>query len=127
MTGSFDSSGCPTVEIEISGPLGNKTRFTALMDTGFSGFLSLPLLNAFPIGLILHGTMSVVLADGSTHAKLTCLGAIHFDGETQSGIIIIEPQGDGLLVGMEFLRKFGRQLIVDPASNRIEFVPTTPL
>ena len=33
VTGSFDSAGCPTIDIEISGPLGHKHQFTAMVDT----------------------------------------------------------------------------------------------
>lgn len=103
-----------------------------MVDTGFSGFLLLPILNAFPIGLLLQGTMPITLADGSNQTKLTCLGVIHFDGAEQIGIIIIEWQNTDVLVGMEFLRRFKKQLRVDPTNNLVEIVdapvlpPPTP-
>jgi predicted aspartyl protease len=78
--GSFNSSGSPTIDISVSGPLTTPIEFTAIMDTGFTGFLLLPILQAFPVGLVLHGTVPISLADGSTQTKLTCLGTIHFDG-----------------------------------------------
>jgi predicted aspartyl protease len=121
VTGSFNSSGSPTVEISVSGPLTNPTAFTAIMDTGFTGFLLLPILQAFPVGLILQGTVPISLADGSTQTKLTCLGMLHFDGETQTGLIIIEPQNADVLLGMDFLRKFNRQLIVDAPNGIVKF------
>lgn len=93
-----------------------------MVDTGFSGFLLLPILNAFPIGLLLQGTMPITLADGSTQTKLTCLGSLHFDGAQEVGIIIIEWQNTDVLVGMEFLRRFKKQLRVDPTNNLIEIV-----
>ena len=127
VTGSFDSAGCPTIDIEISGPLGHKHQFTAMVDTGFSGFLLLPILSAFPVGLLLQGTMRITLADGSTQTKLTCLGSIHFDGKEDVGVIVIEPQNTQVLVGMEFLRIFNLRLTVEPNSGIVEIVAGTPI
>jgi len=114
----FDSDGRPTVEIEVSNPLGWKRTVKALIDTGFDGFLSLPMLEAFPIGLLLRGTMPVTLADGSTRQTLYCLGSIHFDGDLAVGLVLIESEGTPL-VGMSFLRQFKRELVVDPASTKL--------
>jgi len=125
----FDSNGRPTVDIEVSNPLGWKKPISALIDTGFDGFLSLPITQAFPIGLLLRGTMSVTLADGSSQAKLYCLGGLHFDQDVHVGIILIEWSSDAALVGMEFLRSFNRQLVVDPANGSIllnKITPPTP-
>ena len=122
VNGSYNPSGNPTIAIEVSGPLGNLFPFTAMLDTGFSGFLLLPILDAFPIGLLLQGTMPITLADGSTQTKLTCLGSIHFDGAEEIGIIIIEWQNTDVLVGMEFLRRFKKELRVDPINGLVELV-----
>jgi predicted aspartyl protease len=122
VNGSYNASGNPTIAIEVSGPLGNLFPFAAMVDTGFSGFLLLPILNAFPIGLLLQGTMPITLADGSTQTKLTCLGSIHFDAAEEIGIIIIEWQNTDVLVGMEFLRRFKKQLRVDPTNGLVEIV-----
>ena len=125
MTGSFDSSGCPTIEIEVSGPVTNPKRFAVMVDTGFSGFLLLPLLEAFPVGLILTGTTTVVLADGSQQIKLTCIGQVGFAGRSEIGLVIIEPQNTQALVGMEFLKKFRQRLIVDPAGGHVEVISSS--
>lgn len=42
--GSLDANGDPTLEIEIIGAYGQPTNFTCVIDTGFTGFLSIPLL-----------------------------------------------------------------------------------
>jgi predicted aspartyl protease len=122
VNGTYSASGNPTISIEVSGPLGNRFPFTAMVDTGFSGFLLLPILNAFPIGLLLQGTLPITLADGSTQTKLTCLGSIHFDGSEEIGIVIIEWQNTDVLVGMEFLTRFRKQLRVDPTNALVEIV-----
>lgn len=127
MDGGFDQGGSPTIEIEVCGPLQQFHSFTAIMDTGFTGFLLLPIVSAFPIGLMLHSTMRIQLADGSVQTKLTCLGQIRFDGESSEGIVVIEElQNTEVLVGMDFLKRFRKQLIVDPVNQitRIINAPT---
>ena len=115
----FDSEGRPTVTIEVSNPLGWKKEITALIDTGFDGFLSLPIAQAFPIGLMLRGTLSITLADGSKRTNLYCLGTLHFDGDSFQGVMIVEWSSEIALVGMQFLRAFNRRFIVDPANSVI--------
>lgn len=118
--GSLNQLGCPIIEIEVSGPLEQfKKPFTALIDTGFSGFLSLPMVRAFPVGLILHGTTTVVLADGSRQSKFTCLGQISFGQQTEVGTVIIEPTSDEALVGMEFLKRFKLTLLTDADTGSV--------
>jgi clan AA aspartic protease len=119
MKGLFDENGSPIVEIEVSGPVHEPRKITAMVDTGFSGFLLLPILEAFPVGLILSGTTSIELADGSKQNKLTCLGQIHFGGMKKVGLIIIEWENTAILVGMDFLRKFEKTLVVDPLNNQV--------
>lgn len=124
--GSFNNVGSPTVEIEVSGPVTQPTKFTAIVDTGFSGFLLLPLLEAFPVGLILHTTMNVTLADGKTQTKLACLGRVFFDGQDEIGVVIIEWSSSDILVGMEFLQKFKKQLVIDPVNRKVELLDVIP-
>jgi predicted aspartyl protease len=121
--GGFDQGGSPTIEIEVCGPLQQFHSFTAIMDTGFTGFLHLPIVSAFPIGLILHSTIRIQLADGSVQTKLTCRGQIRFDGESREGIVIIEEsQSTEVLVGMDFLKHFRKQLTVDPVNEIVRIV-----
>ena len=69
--GSHHESGSPAIDLKISGPFPDvRQGFTAILDTGFAGFVSMPMASAFPLGLSLFGATSVVLADGKTHVKL---------------------------------------------------------
>jgi len=120
--GSFNQVGSPTIEIQVSGPLQQFHTFTAMVDTGFTGFLLLPIVSAFPVGLILHSTMPIQLADGSVQTKLTCLGQIRFEGQDKIGVVIIEYQNTEVLVGMDFLRRFQKQLIVDPINSTVRII-----
>ena len=126
VTGSFNNSGSPVIDIAVSGPVTKPTKFTAMVDTGFSGFLLLPILEAFPVGLILRGTIPITLADGTSQTKLTCLGEIHFEGKSEIGLIIIEWQSTDVLVGMDFLRKFKRKLVVDAPKGIVKLIKSNP-
>jgi predicted aspartyl protease len=84
-----------------------------MIDTGFTGFLLMPIMSAFPLGLTLVGTGSYTLADNSTSAKLLALGNVTIGNEDPvPGIIVLEPNQCSPLLGMDFLRKAERCLSV---------------
>jgi predicted aspartyl protease len=117
VTGSFDSAGNPVIKISVYGAIEQaKREFEAILDTGFTGFLSMPLLQAFPLALILYGTTSVKLADGTSHHRLTALGTLSLGNERQAGVIILEPSSTEFLLGMDFLRRFKKALVVSQRS-----------
>jgi predicted aspartyl protease len=116
--GVIDPSGSPRIKISVYGI--NKTlaqEFDALIDTGFSGFLSMHMVQAFPLGLVLSGTTSVTLADGSQVANLTAMGCIEIGGEIKTGLILLENNPCDILIGMDFLRTFSRVLLVHPVQG----------
>ncbi len=126
--GALNNRGCPTIGVEVSGAFpATKRSFTAIVDTGFSGFALLPMLQAFPIGLVLHNTVTITLADGNQHSRFVCLGYVTFGGETQLGTVIIEPNADEALLGMEFLKKFKLTLFTDPDIPAVILVPSDAL
>ena len=111
--GFLDKSGHPTVKIKVRGIVEvAEQEFEAMIDTGFTGFLMMPLLDAFPLALTLMGTSSYTLADGTTSPKLLAVGTVTLQGESTSGVIVLESNQCGLLLGMDFLRKASRALIV---------------
>ncbi|MFQ5927024.1 MAG: hypothetical protein ACE5MH_06270 [Terriglobia bacterium] len=112
-TGYFSDAGDPVVRISISGPFRRLAKeFEVTIDTGFSGFLSIPLLQAFPLGLILTGSTSVRLADGSVQYRLTALAVVFVDDETEVELVILEPRATAVLAGMQLLRVFRKKLVV---------------
>lgn len=127
MATGYLANGEPFIEIGLAGALTPPPKKLAcLIDTGFTGFLSIPLVDALPFGLILSGTTSVVFANGTTEFRLTCLGVASIDGQTKAGVITLEPQGTNVLLGMDFLRVFGLQLRVDPSTATVELSSTVP-
>lgn len=84
-----------------------------MIDTGFSGFLMLPLVQALPLALTLFGTTQYELADGSMSPKLLAHGSIDHEGDITSGLIALEANANcGPLVGMEFLRQSKKMLLL---------------
>lgn len=122
--GYLDANGDPVVDIEIIGAYGQPYKFTCVIDTGFTGFLSIPLLQAFPVGLVLQGTMPIAFGNGTVENKLICLGFAKVDGAEQTGLIVIENESKQVLLGMDFLKKFGFKLLVCPTTGQIEIVPS---
>jgi len=88
-------------------------EFEAMIDTGFSGFLMLPLVSAFPLALTLFGTTTYTLADGSQSPKLLAHGTVDLEGEHTAGLIVLEANASsGPLLGMDFLRRSNKVLFL---------------
>ena len=114
-TGSFNKAGSPTLRFKIGGPLPNSEQeFEGIVDTGFTGFVSMPIVKAFPLGLLLAGTTSVTLADGQSAPNLTATGIVKIGGQSEVGVVILQGSSADILLGMDFLAKFGRVLFIHP-------------
>ncbi len=66
--------------------------------------------------------MGITLADGSTHARLVARGRVDFDSKRVIGLVILEWQNTTVLVGMDFLKKFGKMLTVDAVNGTVVIV-----
>ena len=111
--GYLDKIGHPSLKISVHGIHADlKEDFEAMIDTGFTGFLMMPIMSALPLGLTLMGTSNYTLADNSTSAKLLAIGTVTFNEEAVSGVIVLESNQCGLLLGMDFLRRAKKSLIV---------------
>jgi len=119
--GSFDKNGDPVIDIQIIGAFEQATTLTCIVDTGFTGFLSMP-LHALPAGLSVHGTVPMVFGDGTVENRLMCLGVARSGGVDQTGLIVIENQSTHILLGMDFLRKFGYKLLLCPSTGEVQMV-----
>jgi clan AA aspartic protease len=120
MRGTFHNDQ-PEIEIEVSGTSENAIKIAALVDSGFNGFLTLPHQVAFPLGLILKGFRSNILADGSSSSVFACIGAVCVDGKCVQTPIDIQP-ANVILLGTKLLKKLGKTFILDCSSGKVEIV-----
>lgn len=128
-TGSFNKSGSPTLKITLAGALpGSGIEFDAIVDTGFTGFIQMPAVKAFPLGLILAGTTDVILAGGTTAPRLMAFGTAKVGTEAQAGLILLSSGGvSDVLAGMEFIKAFGKVLLVHPTQQLTALVDETDI
>lgn len=97
------------------------SSLTGLMDTGYSGYLTLPYQTAFPLGLVLQGIKAYTLADGSTSYNFVCLGQLVINGGKEIFIPIdIQPKCM-VLIGMGLLKKLEKDLLISFKRNKVEF------
>jgi len=112
--GHFDQLGNACLKFHLCGIRHPEPglEFEGIIDTGFTGFIQLPIQHAFSLKLPLDGTVSVTLADGSSTVCLTVLARTTFDGETKLGVVSLESNSQEILIGMDFLRKFKKSVII---------------
>jgi hypothetical protein len=135
--GYLDNNGHPRLTIRVSGTHPTASAVVeAMIDTGFTGFLMLPIAEALPLGLALYGTGNYTLADGSSVSNFLAQGTVTvlaptvvpataatgiasslptppseaIQPETVDGIIVLG--GDGALLRMEFIRSLDKLLLV---------------
>lgn len=112
LTGFFSNNGSPALKVTIKGPFTDGIEYDAIIDTGFTGFLSMPLIEAIRLGLVLHGTTAVSFADGKQEYRLTAHGMVKIGKATEVGVTILEPAATEILLGMGFLRLFKKAFFV---------------
>ena len=112
--GHFDSLGNPSLKFHLCGVIHKEPglEFEGIIDTGFTGFIQLPLQHAFSLKLPLEGTASYTLADGNQTACLIALAKTTFAGKTVIGAVTLAPGSQDILVGMGFLRQFKLGIIM---------------
>lgn len=94
------------VDIEIRGIAEKSLKLQGLVDTGFTGFVHLPIQYAYALGLPLAGTITSTLADARQVTEFIAVGNVSVNGRKQTGVIVLAAGSKEVLVGMQFLRTF---------------------
>ena len=112
--GHYDQDGNACVHLHICGTKHEhpRVRYEAVIDTGFTGFIQLPLSYAIALSLPLEGVQKVALANYSTLMMLTALADVTLANRTETGVILLSQSSNTILLGMDFLGRFDRILMV---------------
>ena len=101
------------IPLSLQSPVGETREVEAVIDTGFTGFLTLPPSLVAEMGLVFQGTSEATLADGS---------GVSFDAydatvlwEDQPRVVLIDEADTTPLVGMLLLN--GHNLNIDVKSG----------
>ena len=110
----IDSENQVRLEIQING-LYKSIPYGAIVDTGYSGGIVLPLVTAVDVGLEKVGSCSVSLADGTIHVLPTFLCSIELNGTLNEVSTLV--MGSDVLIGMELLNLY--TLCISPSEGKV--------
>lgn len=110
----------PEVTVEILG-LKQGRSVSAIVDTGFTGFLQIPLSVGIACNLRLWGVSWSILADGSKVKNLQCFGKIRFADRELFGVITLSDTADDSLLGMQFLQELKMDFKVSITDKKATF------
>src|SRR6266566_3264746 len=101
-SGKFDADGNPTLTFHVSAD--DKTQgveVTGIIDTGFTGFVLLPMQYALSLGLTPKSTTRLKLADDSICIGQLADAYVSLDKATgRTGIVTLEHKCKEILIGM---------------------------
>jgi predicted aspartyl protease len=113
-TGSI-VNGHPYIEILVSPDNNKSAQQTALVDTGFSGVISLPVESARLMGLVAHATTFYTLANGQVSEPVPLAdGYACVEGDAFVPGLFSISENASVVVGMDFLARCGKVLIIAP-------------
>ena len=101
--GQFDKRGNACLKFNLHGVKHNPPgpEFTGIIDTGFTGFIQLPIQCALALSLPLEGTNSVTFANGSTSTVLTALAKATLVEKTVTGVVLLSFTSEDILLVSE--------------------------
>ena len=106
----------PTTTVEVIGSRSSLV-LAAIVDTGFSGDICVPIDIAVGLGLELVRRTKVELADGSMRSELVFAGQVRFVGEERDVEILVTERDDPL-VGVGLLSSC--RLVIDFTKGRLD-------
>ena len=113
--GRVNANGEATIYLLLHGNAGEEQTVEAIIDTGFTSYLSLPAVLIDRLDLSWAGRGQALLADGSLHVFDMYIGTVMWDGQQRT--IEVDEAETEPLAGMGLLR--GHSLRVDVVENGI--------
>ena len=119
VTGVILTNGTPVIELKVRGSR-EEITVEGILDTGFNGFVCLPIFLAVPLGLELTDSMTSELADGTTvEDDLVFTGQAEWDGVMRD-VHIMLTRSEDTLIGTAFLTGYRVELDYPTSTVRIE-------
>lgn len=104
MIGLVNSKREAMIWITLCAPQGERREIEALIDTGYSSYLTLPGSLIATLGLSTLGTEQLTLADGSEVSSDLCVAKIFWDGQERT--IEVDSLESEPLIGMALLEGY---------------------
>ena len=101
ITGVVTVAGTAVIPLTVQGTTGQVETLPAILDTGFNGFLTLPLPQIATLGFPYEGNIEVVLGDGREVKVDVFLGTVVWEGQVREGTILAAEGSP--LIGMALL------------------------
>ena len=101
----------PVVVLAVQGPSGQASEIEAIIDTGFTGFLTVTPALATELGLALEGTSRAILADGSEVTFDVYDVAVLWDDQPR--YVLADAADTTPLVGMRMLDRHNLNIDVE--------------
>src|SRR5262245_9164986 len=120
--GSFVSDHTPVVPIAIASTSGPSTFVDAVIDTGFTGFVPIPVPIAQQVGLTPRTTTDTQYPDGRIDAVPLAWGQVALAEDTREGFVHIQRGSNEAIVGIEFLRLFRKTLLMSVVERTVLLV-----
>ena len=104
--GTIRGTGTPLLALKVIGKGGVGITVEGILDTGFDGFLCLPIPLAVSLGLELIDVTRTELADGTVvEEELVFAGQAEWDGVVMDVDILLTRSAD-VLIGTAFLKEY---------------------
>jgi clan AA aspartic protease len=98
------------IRLVVTGPDGQRQDTEAIIDTGFTGFLTLPPARIAALGLSWLSRQSGILADGSVDIFDVYVANVMWDGQPRT--VTVEAADTDPLVGMSLLDRHSLRIDV---------------
>jgi clan AA aspartic protease len=122
ITGTVNADIEAIVRLEVVGPNRHQRAMDGVIDTGFSGDLTLPMGVIVSLALTWLGRETGILADGSTDLFDVYSATVHWDGKLRS--VEVEAADTQPLVGMNLLHRHSLHMeVVDGGTVQIDPLP----
>ena len=110
ITGVVNANREAMIRLVVTGPSGQQQDTEAIIDTGFTGFLTLPPARVTSLGLPWRSRQPGILADGSVDIFDVYVATVMWDGQPRT--VEVEAADTEPLVGMSLLDRHSLRIDV---------------